>query len=109
MGSCYDHNCHYSQGHLRCSKEENKSSPKEGEGAQMPFYSLSLGEDEEEEEGLNPQLSSEDLDSPPYSTDKYLQENKVKPLELGKGWLWWGRGEGGLLDQISSPDGKGRS
>lgn len=65
------------QDHLCCSKEEKKSVLKEGEGAQMPFYSLSLGEEEEEEEELNPQLSSEDMDSHPYSSDKYLQENKM--------------------------------
>ncbi|XP_023559913.1 LOW QUALITY PROTEIN: telomerase protein component 1-like [Octodon degus] len=65
------------QGHLCCSKEEKTSALKEGEGAQMPFYSLSLGEEEEEEEELNAQLSSEDLDSNPYSTDQYLQEKKM--------------------------------
>lgn len=42
-------NCHYPQGH-RSSSEKKKPEEKEWAEAQMPFYSLSLGEEEVEEE-----------------------------------------------------------
>ncbi|KAM6181674.1 telomerase protein component 1 [Erethizon dorsatum] len=71
----------FPSGHLCCSKEEKKSEAKEGEGAQMPFYSLSLGEEEEvEEQAL--QLTSGELESHPDPTDQYLQENKMLLLSL---------------------------
>jgi telomerase protein component 1 len=50
----------------------------------MPFYSLSLGE-EEEVEAMSLKLTSGDSESHPGPTDQVLQEKKVKFLELGRG------------------------
>ncbi|XP_063093010.1 telomerase protein component 1 isoform X1 [Cavia porcellus] len=69
------------QDRLCCSKEEEKSEGKEEEGAQMPVYSLSLGEEEESEE-LAPQLTSEALESHSEPTDQNLQENKMILMSL---------------------------
>lgn len=68
-------NCHHPQGHWSSSTE--KSEEKEWAEAQMPFYSLSLGEEEEVEElALN--LTPGGSESHPEPTDQALQEKKVK-------------------------------
>nr|XP_013009973.1 telomerase protein component 1-like [Cavia porcellus] len=59
--------------HLCCFKEEKESDEKEGETAQMPFYSLISGEAEELE--VAPRLT--------YGpTDLYLQQNKMTLMKL---------------------------
>lgn len=75
-------NCHYPQGHWS-SSEEKKLEGKEWAEAQMPFYSLSLVEEEEVEE-LALKLTHGDSESPPEPTDKALQEKKVKVPALGR-------------------------
>lgn len=79
-------NCLYPQGH-RSSSEKKKPEEKEWAEAQMPFYCLSLGEEEVEEE-LALKLTDGDSESRPELTDQVLQEKKVKVPE-------WGRGDGG--------------
>lgn len=69
-------NCHYPQGHWS-SSEEKKPGEKKWTEAQMPFYSLSLGEEEEVEE-LALKLTPGDSESWSEPTDQVLQEKKVK-------------------------------
>ena len=57
----------------------------------MPFYSLSLGEEEEVEE-LALKLTPGDSESHPEPTEQVLQEVKVKVPELGE--VGDGGGEG---------------
>lgn len=59
----------------------------------MPFYSLSLGE-EEEVEDLALKLTHGDSDSPPEPTDTALQHKKVKVPELRRGSWWYREGHG---------------
>lgn len=77
-------NCHSPQGGWCYSEEKERLIEKEGAEAQMPFYSLSLGE-EEEVEAMSLKLTSGDSESHPGPTDQVLQEKKVKFLELGRG------------------------
>ncbi|NP_001297242.1 telomerase protein component 1 [Heterocephalus glaber] len=65
------------QGALCYSKEEKKSEAMEGDGDQMPIYSLSLGEEEEVEEELALQLASGHSESHPETSDWDLQEKKM--------------------------------
>lgn len=51
----------------------------------MPFYSLSLGEEEEEVEELALKLTPGDSESWPEPTDQVLQEKKVKVPVWGRG------------------------
>lgn len=83
-------NCHYPQGRWSSSGEK-KAEEKEWTEAQMPFYSLSLGEEEEVEE-LALKLTPGDSESHPEPTEQVLQEVKVKVPELGE--VGDGGGEG---------------
>ena len=76
-------NSHYPQGRWSSSGEK-KPEDKEWADAQMPFYSLSLGEEEDVEE-LTLKLTPGDSGSHPEPTDQALQEKKVKVPELGRG------------------------
>uniref|UniRef100_A0A8D1JHP7 Telomerase associated protein 1 n=1 Tax=Sus scrofa TaxID=9823 RepID=A0A8D1JHP7_PIG len=60
----------------RWSSGEKKSDEKEWAEAEMPFYSLSLGEKEEVEE-LALKLTHGDSESHPEPTDQALQEKKM--------------------------------
>ncbi|OWK09250.1 TEP1 [Cervus elaphus hippelaphus] len=75
----------------RSSSGEKKPEEKEWAEVQMPFYSLSLGEEEEEEE-LALKLSPGASESQPEPTEQVFQEVKVKVLELGE--VGGGGGEG---------------
>lgn len=77
------HSCHYPQGRWPSSGEK-KPEDKEWAEAQMPFYSLSLGEAEKVEE-LTLKLTPGDSESRPEPADQALQEKKVKVPELGRG------------------------
>lgn len=83
-------NCHYPQGQWSSSREK-KPEEKEWVEAQMPFYSLSLEEEEEMEE-LALKLTPRDSESHPEPTEQVLQEVKVKVPELGE--VGGGGGEG---------------
>ncbi|XP_076983448.1 telomerase protein component 1 isoform X2 [Tamandua tetradactyla] len=63
------------------SEEEKKPKEKEGAEVQMPFYSLSLGK-EEELERLALKLTSGDSESCPEPTDRALQEKKLALMSL---------------------------
>ncbi|XP_037690358.1 telomerase protein component 1 isoform X2 [Choloepus didactylus] len=63
------------------SEEEKKPDKKEGAEVRMPFYSLSLGE-EEEMETLALKLTSGDSESCPEPTDRALQEKKMALMSL---------------------------
>lgn len=76
-------NCHYLQGHWS-SSEEKRPGEKKWTEAQMPFYSLSLGEEEEVEE-LALKLTPGDAKSSFEPTDQVLQEKKVKVPVWGGG------------------------
>lgn len=76
-------NCRCLQGH-RSSSEKKNLEEKEWAEAPIPFYSLSLG-DEEVEEELDLKLTHGDSESCPELTDRVLQEKKVKAPELGRG------------------------
>lgn len=69
-------NCFYPQGHWS-SEEEKRPEEKEWAEAQMPSYSLSLGEEEEVEE-LALKLTPGGSESCSEPTDPALQEKKVK-------------------------------
>lgn len=84
----------------RWSSGEKKSDEKEWAEAEMPFYSLSLGEKEEVEE-LALKLTHGDSESHPEPTDQALQEKKVKVPELGK-VNGGGRSSHQRLNQIST-------
>lgn len=84
-------NCHYLQGRWSSSGEK-KPEEKEWAEVQMPFYSLSLGEEEEEEEELALKLSPGGSESQPEPTEQIFQEVKVKVPELGE--VGGGGGEG---------------
>uniref|UniRef100_A0A2K5U8F8 Telomerase protein component 1 n=1 Tax=Macaca fascicularis TaxID=9541 RepID=A0A2K5U8F8_MACFA len=58
------------------------SEEKKGAETQMPSYSLSLGEEEEEVEDLALKLTSGDSESHPEPTDQVLQEKKMALLSL---------------------------
>ncbi|XP_011831681.1 PREDICTED: telomerase protein component 1 [Mandrillus leucophaeus] len=58
------------------------SEEKKGAETQMPSYSLSLGEEEEEVEDLAVKLTSGDSESHPEPTDQVLQEKKMALLSL---------------------------
>uniref|UniRef100_A0A2K5N4F1 Telomerase protein component 1 n=1 Tax=Cercocebus atys TaxID=9531 RepID=A0A2K5N4F1_CERAT len=58
------------------------SEEKKGAETQMPSYSLSLGEEEEEVEDLAVKLASGDSESHPEPTDQVLQEKKMALLSL---------------------------
>lgn len=75
-------NCHYPQG---CSSSEKKKPEEEKLAeAQMPFYSLNLGEEEVVEE-LALKLTAGDPESWSEPTDQVLQEKKVNIPEWGRG------------------------
>ena len=57
---------------------------KERVEVQMPFYNLSLGEEETLEEPVL-KLTAGDSDSHPGPTDQALKDKKVKVPELGRG------------------------
>lgn len=76
-------NCYHPQGHWS-SSEEKRPGAEEWAEAPMPFYSLSLGEEEEVEE-LALKLTSGESESCPEPTDRALQEKKVKVPELQRG------------------------
>ncbi|XP_020013985.2 telomerase protein component 1 isoform X1 [Castor canadensis] len=63
------------------SEEKERLIEKEGAEAQMPFYSLSLGE-EEEVEAMSLKLTSGDSESHPGPTDQVLQEKKMALMSL---------------------------
>ncbi|XP_058149817.1 telomerase protein component 1 isoform X1 [Dasypus novemcinctus] len=63
------------------SEEEKKPEKKEGAEVQMPFYTLSLGE-EEELEMLAPKLTPQNSESCPEPTDQALQEKKMTLMSL---------------------------
>uniref|UniRef100_A0A671FNJ2 Telomerase protein component 1 n=1 Tax=Rhinolophus ferrumequinum TaxID=59479 RepID=A0A671FNJ2_RHIFE len=65
----------------RSSSEKKKPEEKEWAEAQMPFYSLSLGEEEMEEE-LALKLTHGDSESCPELTDQVLQEKKMALMSL---------------------------
>uniref|UniRef100_A0A8D2AMB6 Telomerase associated protein 1 n=1 Tax=Sciurus vulgaris TaxID=55149 RepID=A0A8D2AMB6_SCIVU len=66
-------------GHWCYSEEEKKTEKKEGAEALMPFYYLSLGEEEEE---LALKLTSGDSESHLHPTDQVLQEKKMALMSL---------------------------
>ncbi|XP_006835617.1 PREDICTED: telomerase protein component 1 [Chrysochloris asiatica] len=63
------------------SEEEKKLEKTEGEEAQMPFYNLNFGEEEEVEE-LTLKLTIGDSRSNPETTDQALQEKKMALISL---------------------------
>ncbi|XP_064148316.1 telomerase protein component 1 isoform X2 [Loxodonta africana] len=65
----------------RWSSSEEEKKPEKTEEAQIPFYSLSLGEEEEMEE-LAPKLTTGDSKSYPEPTDQALQEKKMSLMSL---------------------------
>ncbi|XP_047396054.1 telomerase protein component 1 isoform X2 [Sciurus carolinensis] len=66
-------------GHWCYSEEEEKTEKKEGAEASMPFYYLSLGEEEEE---LALKLTSGDSESHLHPIDQVLQEKKMALMSL---------------------------
>ncbi|XP_060031383.1 telomerase protein component 1 isoform X2 [Erinaceus europaeus] len=63
-------------------EEEKKTEETEWTDVQMPFYSLSLGEEEEEVEEFALKLTSGDSDSCLEKTDQALQEKKMALVSL---------------------------
>ncbi|KFO22262.1 Telomerase protein component 1 [Fukomys damarensis] len=64
-----------------CYSKEKKSEAMEGDRAQMPIYSLSLGEEEEVEE-LALQLASGHSECHPETSDRDLQRDKMHLMTI---------------------------
>lgn len=74
--------CHYPQDHCS-SSEEKMPEAKEWAEVQMPFYNLSLGEEEKVEEPVL-KLTAGDSGSCSEPTDQAIKEKKVTVPELGR-------------------------